>query len=172
MANTYTLISNNILSSNKTSVNFTSIPNTYTDLCMKLSVRTDATLTYDFINFTFNNASANFSNTYLRGSGSAASSGNNSSQSFIRIYYSTDGDTATASTFGNAEIYIPSYTASQNKPLSAFGVTETNATAANMAITAGLWSDTSAITSILLQPINGSYFLTGSSFYLYGIKNS
>ena len=79
--------------------------------------------------------------------------------------------TATNNTFANFEIYIPSYTAIQNKPSSAFGVAENNATSPIfIQVSAGLRSVTDAITSISLVPSGN--FVSGSSFYLYGIKNS
>jgi hypothetical protein len=78
-----------------------------------------------------------------------------------------------ANTFGSAEIYIPSYTASQNKPLSTFGVVENNSAAGGdteIDAWANLYRDTAAISSIAINA--RATFAAGSSFYLYGIKNS
>ena len=77
---------------------------------------------------------------------------------------------ATASTFGNAEIYIPNYASSNNKSVSADFVSETNAADAIFGLTAGLWANTSAITSIKLTP--AAAFAQYSTATLYGIKNS
>ena len=60
------------------------------------------------------------------------------------------------------------YTSSNNKSISIDNVTETNATNNEMAIIAGLWSNTAAITSIKLTPDSGS-FATNSTFTLYGV---
>jgi hypothetical protein len=87
-------------------------------------------------------------------------------------YYYTDGASATASTFANAELYIPSYTASQSKPLSLVSMAEGNTTNFSMGANAGLWRNTAALTSINIVSFVGANFVTGSSFYLYGIKNS
>jgi hypothetical protein len=170
MANTYTLISSNVLGSSAASVTFSSIPATYTDLVLRISDRLDNAGTSTNSNVQFNGDTAtNYSRIVLAGSGSAASSSLNATQAFSR--YLSNGGGTTASTFDSTEIYIPSYQVSQNKPLSIFTVTETNATAVDMQITASLWRNTAAITSITLTPSSGNY-VSGSSFYLYGIKNS
>jgi len=173
MATTYSLISSNVLSSSAASVTFSSIPSTYTDLVVRVSGRTDtAGQAIDTIQLQFNGTGGTaYSYTRLTGSGSAAASSTGSSVSVINGYYVLDAATATASTFGSVEIYIPSYTVSQNKPLNVIGAQENNNAAAYMAATAGLWTNTAAITSIAIQNGGGNY-VSGSSFYLYGIKNS
>lgn len=170
MATTYTLISSSILTGSQASVTFSAIPSTYTDLCLKISDRQDSAGVSNYTNVTFNSDSgANYSRVYLAGSGSAASSNLSSGLAFFR--YLSDGSSATSNTFASNEIYIPSYTVSQYKPLSIFSVTETNAAATDMQANAALWRTTAAITSIQLTPSSGN-FVSGSSFYLYGIKNS
>ena len=175
MANTYTLIASNTLSSSAASVTFSSIPSTYTDLVLRISGRGDANngTFFDNINLTFNgSSSANYSRTLLQGAGSGgASSSRTTNQTSMRMSFATTGSDATTNTFSNVEIYIPSYTASQNKPLGAFDVTESNNTDVYLGAIAGLWSNTSAITSIGLASASGN-FVSGSSFFLYGIKNS
>lgn len=172
MATTYTLISSNVLTSSAASVTFSSIPSTYTDLVLKCSVRLVAgsgSTIQDLI-VKFNGTTTNYSITKLTGDGSAAESGRIANTTRILLSNVVDGD-ATTNTFGSVEIYIPSYTASQNKPVSAFGASENNATLAGLSTTAGLWRDTTAISSIELSNAVAN-FVSGSSFYLYGIKNS
>lgn len=174
MATTYTLISSNTVSgSTTTSVSFSSIPSTYTDLVLSISGRTDSANVEDGVNLRFNsNSATNYSETFIYGNGSTASSSRDSNQTYGYVYYSLDGADATASTFGNLEIYIPSYTVSQNKPISSFGVAESNATAVRMSAGAILWRNTATISSIQITPLSGSNFSANSTFYLYGIKNS
>jgi hypothetical protein len=105
----------------------------------------------------------------LFGNGSSASSGNDTN---MYITSSIVPSTSTASTFSNAELYIPNYAGSNNKSSSVDGVSENNATASNMALTANLWSDTAAITSIKLTPAGGGNFVQYSTAYLYGISNA
>ena len=82
------------------------------------------------------------------------------------------GATATASTFGNGDIYIPNYAGSNYKSASADTVSENNASTGYDDMTAGLWSNTAAITSIAISSFTSSTIIQYSTFYLYGIKNS
>jgi hypothetical protein len=176
MPATYQLISSNVLTSNQSSVTFSTIPSTYTDLVIQASLRTDASgVVYDSINLTMNgSSSAVYSRTYIRGTGAAATSANGSNNTFFtsdRI--GVNGATATSSTFGTLELYILSYTASQNKPFGLVGAGETNlASTVYLGASAGLWRDNSTITSLTFVPQTGTAFVSGSSFYLYGISNA
>lgn len=171
MANTYTLIASNTLSSAAASVTFSSIPQTYTDLVLRVSTRTDGSADNTLLGVRFNNdTNTNYSSILLTGNGSTASS--STLGTFANTYLGqTVANTATANTFNNGELYVPNYTASQNKPISGIGIAENNSTTAIIRAVAGLWQVTSAITSITLISGNGN-FMTGSSFFLYGIKNS
>jgi len=170
---TYTLISSNVLSSSAASVTFSSIPSTYTDLVLRISARCADTGTYAGLKFTLNSDTASvYSYTVLYGTGSSGLSDRNSALANARAPFSINADNATANSFGSLEIYIPSYLASQNKPISTFGASETNATASYMGASANLWRNTAAITSIQISEIFGTNLLSGSSFYLYGISNA
>ena len=175
MPSTYTLIKGETIASSAASYTFTAIPSTFTDLVVKLSLRGDQPNYSEIILLEFNgSAAANYSYTAIRANGSTADSVRGSGQTYGRVGYANSGN-STSNTFGNAEIYIPSYTASQNKPLSGIGMSENNSSTAGEAwITpyATLWSNTSAITSIKVSPINGPNWVSGSSFYLYGVKNA
>lgn len=172
MPSTYKLISSNVLASSAASVTFSAIPSTYTDLVLRMSVRNDRAVTDGTLRLTVNaNSSSIYSWTYLQGNGSAASSARSAATTFLSDI-PLEGSSATSNTFSSIEIYIPSYTASQNKPVSTFGVNETNATAIEMKAVAGLIATTAAVSSIELSNTSTFQFVSGSSFYLYGIKNS
>ena len=173
MATTYTLINSNTLASTTDSVTFSSIPSTFTDLVLKISARGGDAQTYEIINLRFNGSEvANYSNTTLLGSGSTVTSFRDVDDNSVTLRI-LNGNTSTANTFGSMEIYIPSYTALIYKPVSSFGASESNATSPiYMATIAGLWRNTSTITSIFIRPNSGNGWLTGSSFYLYGISNA
>ena len=172
MPSTYTLISSNVLASSAASVTFSAIPSTYTDLVLRLSTRTDKVDTSVNIYTRFNGDTAsNYSITRVANYGGGTDSARNSSQVRFTQAPWSEGTNLTANTFANSEMYIPSYTASQNKPLSVFDAVENNATSAYVIATASLWRNTAAITSIEMLPYSGN-FVSGSSFYLYGIKNS
>lgn len=174
MATTYTLISSNVLSSSAASVTFSSIPSTYTDLVLRCSVASDLAGVASNLLLTINSDSGtNYSRTQLQGTGSATSSFKSTSATSISANQSIDGMSSTADTFASVEIYIPSYLISQNKPISINSVTENNSATNTYAnAIASLWSNTAAITSLVMTSSGSSNFLTGSSFYLYGIKNS
>jgi len=146
-------------SGGQASIEFTTIAADYTDLKVVVSGRcstTDTTATLAF------NTGGTYTRRTLLSSGSADSS--NTSAVDFRISQSGD----TASTFGNSEIYIPNYAGSTTKSYSTNSVNENNATAAFIAITAGLWNQTAAITSIILTPGSGN-FVEHSTATLYGI---
>ena len=167
---TYTLISSNVLSSSAASVTFSSIPSTYTDLVLRVSARTIDTTTYPVDIFLTANSvtGTSYSMTDVEGYASTAGSQRLTSVASFQLYYSATSTLMTANTFASTEIYIPSYTASQNKPMSAVTASPQNATT-NVADAAfaGLFRNTSAITSLNLA--GTSSFVSGSSFYLYGI---
>ena len=167
---TYTLISSQVLGSSAASVTFSSIPQTYKDLVLRCSARSDAAVITDFLTLQFNTDSAGsaYSYTNAQGNGASAQSGNGVSVSPTRIGV-VNGASSTTSTFCTCELYIPVYTTSQNKPSSGFSATENNATTAVVTANAYLWRNTSSINQIILRTENAANFVTGSSFYLYGI---
>ena len=165
MANTYTLIEAKTLGSSIASITFSSIPATFTDLKIVASTRTDSAQSDNRMDINFNGSGSSFSARFLYGTGSAAASATDTT-----LILQSDGGTATASTFGSTEIYIPNYTLSQHKSYSNDGVTENNATSVITGLLAGLRSDNAAITSITLTSSNN--FVSNSTFYLYGISNS
>ena len=172
---TYTLISSNVLTTSAASVSLSAIPSTYTDLVVRISGRSSnsGSITEN-INMTYNNSSGSYSVTWLRGENAGlAASGRGTNTSAIFFAGNVSGSTATADTFGSAEIYIPSYTVSQNRPSSHFSVSESNATnGPTIYAAAGLRSNTTAVSSIEFTLSGGSSYASGSSFYLYGISNA
>jgi hypothetical protein len=171
MPATYTLISSNVLTSSAASVTFSAIPATYTDLVLRMSVRDTSSAADANPRLTFNGDTAsNYSLTRVHGNGSSAGSDRYSSQSLIFLL-GYNGNTTTANTFTNSEVYIPSYTVSQNKPLSEFHAPENNATSSlSLSAQANLWRNTAAITSVTIT--GETALASGSSFYLYGISNA
>jgi hypothetical protein len=165
MATTYTLIDKTTLGSNQSSITFSSIPSTYTDLLLKVSLRSDRTEVDEVAYFKPNNSTTGLSYKRLRGNGTGA--GSSSDNGFY-----VNGNTTTSNSFSNSELYLPNYASSNFKSWSIDAVMENNATEAYTALTAGLWSNTAAITSIVITPVFGSNWVTNSSAYLYGIKNS
>lgn len=169
MPNTFTLIaSSTVGAGGATDIDFTSIPSTYTDLCLKFSFRDGTTAgTQSSCYLKFNNLTTNRSTRWLFGNGSVAGSGNNASSMYL---LNIPGNTATASTFSNGELYIPNYAGSQNKSSSADLVPEQNGTSTYMTLAANLWSDSAAINRITIT--SDGNFAQHSTAYLYGIIKS
>jgi hypothetical protein len=171
MPNNYVLLETIALTQSAASVTFDNLPTSgYTDLKIVVSARGDVVSQYVNNRITFNGSTSGYSSKLLYGlgSGSGASANNGVTNAIDYSSYGA-GSTATANTFGNTEIYIPNYRSSNNKSVSVDGVTENNATLAIVAMTAGLWSNTAAITSIAITPDGGSSFVANSTFSLYGI---
>jgi hypothetical protein len=167
---TYTLISSNVLSSSAASVTFSAIPSTYTDLVVRVSARSDRAAVNGYILYQVNSLTSGYSDTYVYGTGSSALSSRNGSTTLSFAGYIT-GDNTNSGIFGSTEIYIPSYTVSQNKPMSSFSLAENAAVAANIGAHALLLSNTATVSSLTFSSL-GDNFVTGSSFYLYGISNA
>jgi len=163
------LISSQVLTSSAASVTFSAIPGTFKDLILKLSVRNSLTQE-DMLLRINNDSSTLYSRVQLRGNGTQASSSINSAQTSIKLENAVVGSGYTANTFSNHEIYIPNYTASQNRQISSHAAIENNGTEAFDIVHAGLYRSTTAITQIDLIASTGN-FVSGSSFYLYGLAS-
>jgi len=169
MANTFELIASSTVGSGGAStIDFTSIPSTYTDLVLKVSGRQGGENAFAI---TFNGATTSYAVKRLQGDGSSASSNDAAGVTTAIRVIGINPSGATANTFSNSEIYIPNYTSSNYKSVSYDGVNENNATEIYMNLAAGLWSNTAAINQITITPLAGS-LAQYSTAYLYGIKNS
>jgi hypothetical protein len=152
----------------ETSINFTAIPQTYTDLKLVCSTRFTAQI--EWLTLTINSSTANIAGRYLYGPGTgSAASGTIAAGGLLTPSVPSGW---TGSTFSSNEFYIPNYTSTNNKPIAIDGVNEQNATGADIMLSAVLWSGTSAITSVGVQPTSSFAFAANSTFYLYGINNS
>jgi hypothetical protein len=159
------LIATQTLTSSQPDITFSAIPQNFTDLMVKISVRSDRSAGADTISMKLNGSTANFTTRILEGNGSSAYS---ESTSTSPIGY-VSASTGTSNTFGSAEIYLPNYAGSTNKSYSSDSVQEANTTAAVQQLFAGLWSQTAAITSLTIYPLAGPNFVAGSTISLYGI---
>ena len=170
MPATFTLISSvTVGSGGAATVGFTSIPSTYTDLLVKISPRTNrATQVADILSLSFNSSTSNRTVRELYGSGSGTFSSNTTNM--YAGYVPCAG--ATASVFGNVDVYITNYASANFKSVSVDSVGENNATESYANLQANLWSDTAAITSITFTPVVGTLFNQYSTAYLYGISNA
>jgi hypothetical protein len=159
MPSTYTPIATQTLTGATSSVSFSSIASTYTDLVLII----DGTVGSNCgIQLRFNSDSgSNYSFTRMTGDGSSASSDRSSSATFMELGY-----------------YVSSTRNMNIVQIMNYSNTTTNKTVLNRASAqtvnigaqayAELWRNTSAINAISLSASGN--FSTGSTFTLYGIK--
>jgi hypothetical protein len=176
MSNTYTIISKTTLTGSQSNITLSSIPSTYTDLELHISSRFNNSADFDIVNLQFNSDSgSNYSsNLTIQGYNGSASTNAPSAKTVINLGYAPAAN-ATSSTFGSMKIYIPGYAqTTTKKSISADSVMENNSSSAYVLwLTGSIWqTSSSAIDTITLTCNSGASFVSGTSVYLYGIKNS
>ena len=164
---TMTLIETKTLGADAASIEFTSIPQTYTDIVAVLSVRVSSASGAFW--FRFNSSSSGYTARRLYGDGGGAYSDTNAVGSNYLFIGDVSNVNNTANTFGNGSVYVPNYSGSTTKSVSVDNVSETNATTAFQHIIAGLWDNTAAITSWAFSAYSGGNLVAGSTISLYGI---
>lgn len=169
MAKAYELITSYTLTSTSTGVDFNSIPNTYEDLLLKASARTNRGAATDDLLVYFN-SDTNDANYYFKGLYCYTAGSVQGLQGAAAYGGAAVGNTATSSIFSNTEVYIPNYLSSSYKNMSIDGVNENNGPTV-LALYATIWNNTAAVTKITVKGNNGS-LLSDTTLSLYGIKNS
>lgn len=157
------------------SIEFTNIPQTYTDLVIRLSARIDKSAGRDYVSLRFNSSTTNWSYRWLFGTDNGVVGTGSGANAYGEVF-TTPAANATASTFGNGEIYICNYTSSNNKSFSMDSVSENNSTSVYiLGMSASLWSNSAAITSIQLYPeipTVSANFVQYSTATLYGVTSA
>jgi hypothetical protein len=163
-----TLIQHQELGSAQSTISFTSISSSFTDLMLVLSLRGSLNNPQIGHLLRFNNDSGtNYKTLAVTGNGSSAGALSQTSETYI---YTGQAPalTATGSTFGNTSIYIPNYAGSSQKSVSIDATRETNGTSVYLTFMGGLWTSTAAINriDIVCEVANWEAY---SSATLYGI---
>ena len=156
---TYDNIATTTLGSAASSITFSSIPTTYTDLRIILNA---SSANNPNVELTFNGSGTGYSQTFIRSSGSAVSSTRENNQSKLFLY------PAIQTTRTQFSIDIFRYTSSTNKTILYTGALQTSDGIYN---SVALWRDTSVISSIDFF-IPTFSFSAGTTATLYGIKNA
>jgi hypothetical protein len=153
-------------------VTFNNIPQTFTDLLVKVSQRNTHTQPFDPFVIGFNNdVNTIYSQTSFGGDGSSVNSFRSSSNSYISYTnnMAVNAATSTASVFGSLEMYVPNYTSSNFKSVIVDAVTENNtARDVSTGSLGGLFRSTAAISRIDILGYNASIG-PGSTITVYGI---
>ena len=157
-------------------VTFSSIPQTYTHLQLRIFAQ-DVRTTYGIteIKLTFNgDTSSNYSQHQIFGDGATATAGGTANTSAITLCDGTIG-TTTGGTFGVGITDILDYTnTNKYKTLRYIGGVDINGTIAGyggrVGLSSGNWRSTTAISSITLISNSLINFSANSRFDLYGVK--
>jgi hypothetical protein len=158
-APTYTPLANITLGSAQATVVFSSISSAYRDLILVINGRSNHGAE-DFMNFRLNSDSgSNYSNVYMRGNGSTATSGSSTGTSGIDASFS-------GSAFDNVVVLnFMDYSATDKHKTV---LTRLNSASLSTWGWATRWASTSAVTSITFDLFSGS-FDTGTTMALYGV---
>jgi hypothetical protein len=169
---TYRLIQTYTATSAVSTITLSSIPATYTDLLLKVHFRVTRAVTASTFVMVFNGVTSGYSNRIIEANGGSVTSASSSGADIRDMI--VPGNNATASIFGNTEIYISNYASTtKHKSISIDSASENNATTSYVELNAALWANTAAISSIVFSEPNGSSnFATNSTVYLYGISNA
>jgi hypothetical protein len=153
------------------SIEFTSIPATFTHLQLRYIARTDRPSEPDdgfSIQFNGDTTAANYKNHYLAGSGTLTYGGNDPE---INVPY-VGATNSAASIFGIGICDILDYrNTNRNTTVRILGGHDRNG-GGWVALNSGLWINTAAVTSLKIQTNALGNFIQHSSFALYGIKGA
>jgi hypothetical protein len=162
--NTYTQIASTTLGTTASSVTFSSIPGTYTDLVLVLNLFTSASTCNLVINVN-GDAGSNYSVTFLSGTGGSAQSSRSSNQTSMNfVWTSASLNNTSASAIINFQNY--SNTTTNKTVLGRYNVPNNEVTQ-----TVNLWRNTAAISSMEIKT-NSNVYAAGSTFNLYGIASA
>lgn len=160
MSQTYIPLATHTTTSSVNTYTFSNIPGTYTDIVILGAWRDVVNGSSLKIRFNSDTGS-NYSYTWMRGNGTAASSSRSSNQTFA---YGGE-DVTTSATFSAFQMQIQNYS---NTTTNKSSLVRNDPAASETRAIINLWRSTSAITSITLFVDNN--FGVGTSFTLYGIK--
>jgi hypothetical protein len=165
---TYEPIATTTLGSANSTITFSSIAASWTDLRLVL-VFTPSSGQDCILRFNSDSAS-NYSQTTLYGNGTTAGSGRQTAQTSIDLTGTSGGPSTTIPQMFTYDIF--SYAGSTtNKTLLGVVTMDQNGSG-NTNNVVGLWRSTAAITRIDLTLLSSANFNTGTTATLYGIKNS
>ena len=157
-------------------ITFSSIPSTYTSLQLRCISRNTATGTGSGdVLLRFNSdTGSNYAYAHLRGNGSVAGASSSSTQTSIKFdnFSTNNGETSGVMTAAIIDIHDYASTA-RAKTVRAFTGNDNNGNStAIVRLNSGLWTSTSAITTLTLTLNLANNFTTNSIFALYGIKGA
>lgn len=173
MAITYVPIQTVTVSSTTTSLTFSSIPQIYTDLVLKASVRSTAAAGgITFYTYPNANTTGSYYFCYFGMDYTPAKRGWKGAGAWTGM---SNSSAASANSFSNVEVTYLNYSYSGSRvklALSKHGTGSAETNQPYLVIGGRYWDGTAAITSLQVDAESGFPFAAGSTFYLYGIKNA
>lgn len=149
------------------------IPGSYTDLILHINGRSNRDSSSDDLLVRINGVSTGniYKNRrlYVNGTGSGGDGQDATNSPYIGT---VAADTSVANAFGISTFYFPNYSGGLNKLMNGKGSSASFNSQLDESMGYFAAATTSAITSIFVAPFNGTFWIQGSSFYLFGIKNS
>lgn len=165
---TYVPIATQTLGSSSSLVTFSSIPSTYTDL--KLVMSLTATGVYLNTNLVFNtdngSTGTSYSYTWLSGNGTALNAGANNNQSYMTIGSINNSTSTTIPNICVVDIFSYANT-SIYKTVTSLNALDKSGSGDSSTFL-NTWRSTAAVNTVKILP-GGNSFATGSTFTLWGI---
>jgi hypothetical protein len=174
MANTFEFISTTTVATAAYSVTVSSIPQTYTDLAILISARSDYGVSTHEMQFAINSVTTGYTNRMVYTNTGTSAQSATASNAFYTWAGAVVGSSGTSDTFSNCMAYLPNYSSTTlTKSMLSDATAENNAAASILWMNAGLNTTTAAITSLTFYCWQSFInFVPGTTFTLYGIKNS
>ena len=170
-------IATQYLEADAASVTFSGIPATYEHLQLRINSKSDRAYQWDPLDVVLNSdTGANYSYHKMEGAGSATAAGGSTGLTAVLTIWGTTGSPSAAS-YGTTVMDILDY-ANTNKNTTiqclngSLGYTTAGVFSPGVSMTSGLWASTAAVTSIAITVRNGTNFVRGSEFTLYGLNSA
>ena len=161
MPNTYTELLRTTVGTATNTVTLSSIPSGYTDLVVVASYQTTANS--NLLGRFNSDATSNYSQTYLEGNGTSATSGRGSNTTFLNLGFSFANQQSDSIinvfNYGNATTFKTVLNRQNNAQ-------------SYLSATVNLWRKTPEVITSMTIFTNGGNFAVGSTFSLYGIANA
>lgn len=170
-------ISTTYLEADASSVTFGSIPSTYEHLQLRVSAQSNRAYQVDALGVNFNgDTGSNYWVQYMRGTGTSKSGWASAAVTEGSFYVALSGKYEVGR-YGFLVADIFDYAnANKNTTMTGveghFGKTSAGVDSPGVGLTSILWDNVAAVTSIALAPRNGTNFVRGSEFTLYGLNSA
>ena len=154
-----------------TTIDFTSIPQTYQHLHIRVMCQDNSAGSGNLGIQLNGDTGTNYARHFIVADGSTATAAGTTAQSIV-VSGQIMGNNPASSIFGVALFDIHDYASTtKNTTIRTFGGYDANGSG-GMRLASGLWLNTAAVTSIQLKIVSGNAFSSNSVFALYGIKGA